>query len=113
MEEPERLSKKARTAIENADAVRELSAASIAEIAIKFNIGKLQLGASAVWTGLDDLLIRVLPCTAEHAWRLFDLPLHHRDPLDRQIIAQALAENIPVATPDPAFRRYKGVHIIW
>jgi len=113
MEEPERLSRKARNAIEQADALREVSAASLAEIAIKFNIGKLHIGADAVQAGLDDLIVRVLPYTAEHALRLFGLPLHHRDPFDRQIIAQAFAENLPVVTPDSAFRRYHGLRTIW
>jgi len=50
----------------------------------------------------------VLPYTAEHAIRLFHMPLHHADPFDRQIIAQALAESIPVVTCDEKFRAYKG-----
>jgi len=45
--------------------------------------------------------------------RLFDLPLHHTDPFDRQIVAQALAEDIPVVTADEAFRRYSGIKVIW
>ena len=57
--------------------------------------------------------MRVLPYTTEHALRLFDLPLHHTDPFDRQIVAQALAEDIPVVTADEAFRRYSGIKVIW
>ncbi|MBV8730722.1 MAG: type II toxin-antitoxin system VapC family toxin [Acidobacteriia bacterium] len=60
-----------------------------------------------------DLKMRVLPYTTEHALRLFDLPLHHTDPFDRQIVAQALAEDIPVVTADEAFRRYSGIKVIW
>jgi PIN domain nuclease of toxin-antitoxin system len=41
------------------------------------------------------------------------LPLHHRDPFDRQIIAQTLAEAMPVVTVDPFFRLYEGVEVIW
>jgi PIN domain nuclease of toxin-antitoxin system len=63
--------------------------------------------------GITALRLRVLPYTAEHAFRLFDLPLHHGDPFDRQIIAQALAEGIPVVTSDEAFRLYKGLKVIW
>ena len=55
----------------------------------------------------------MLPYTEDHALRLFDLPLHHPDPFDRQIIAQALAENIAVVTPDREFRLYKGLKTIW
>ena len=43
---------------------------------------------------------------------LDDLPMHHRDPFDRLLIAQAIAEGIPIATNDPAFAAY-GVQIVW
>jgi len=62
---------------------------------------------------IDDLKLRVLPYTARHAYQLFGLPLHHADPFDRQIIAQALAEIVPVVTPDEKFSLYKGLTIIW
>lgn len=39
--------------------------------------------------------------------------MHHRDPFDRQIIAQAMAEEIPVMTTDRAFGAYKGLEMIW
>jgi PIN domain nuclease of toxin-antitoxin system len=55
----------------------------------------------------------VLPYTSDHACHLFGLPLHHADPFDRQIIAQALAEDIPIVTSDEKFRLYKGLAVIW
>jgi PIN domain nuclease of toxin-antitoxin system len=45
--------------------------------------------------------------------QLFDLPVHHGDPFDRQIIAQALVEEIPIVTADEAFRLYHGLKVIW
>lgn len=48
----------------------------------------------------------------EDALRAAALPPHHRDPFDRMLIAQALAEDIPIATPDPAFAPY-GVKLLW
>jgi hypothetical protein len=60
-----------------------------------------------------DLRLRVLPYGAEHAFRRFDLPAHHADPFDRQIIAQALVENVPVVTPDEAFNLYEGLKVVW
>jgi len=51
--------------------------------------------------------------TAEHAFGLFALPLHHGDAFDRQIIAQALVENIPIVTADEKFKLYKGLKVIW
>lgn len=61
----------------------------------------------------SDLQLTILPFSASHAYRLFSLPKHHRDPFDRMIIATALAENIPVISGDRVFRLYKGMHLIW
>jgi PIN domain nuclease of toxin-antitoxin system len=110
---PERISKRAMAALTKDDALRELSALSLSEIAIKRNAGKLDLSKEDTLVGMADLQIRVLPYAAAHAYRLFGLPLRHTDPFDRQIIAQALAEDIPVVTADEAFALYKGVRVIW
>jgi PIN domain nuclease of toxin-antitoxin system len=44
---------------------------------------------------------------------MFNLPWHHADPFDRQLIAQALAEKIPIVTCDASFNLYQGLKIIW
>jgi PIN domain nuclease of toxin-antitoxin system len=106
------LSKKAIEAL-NESTARELSAVSLSEIAIKTALGKLRWQKENVISGLSDLRLRVLSYTGTHAYALFDLPLHHRDPFDRQIIAQAVAEDIPIVTSDKIFRRYRGLKIIW
>jgi PIN domain nuclease of toxin-antitoxin system len=113
VEAPERLSKRAAAALQNAQNVLELSAISITEIAIKTSLGKLKVTAAMARQATQDLDIRILPYTGEHAIRLFELPPHHSDPFDRQIIAQALSEKIPVVTPDEKFRLYSGLRIIW
>lgn len=113
VQSPERLSKKAASALRNSGNLLELSSVSLAEIAIKSGLGKLQVSAAAARQAVQDLDIRILPYTAEHAFELFDLPRHHGDPFDRQIIAQALVEKIPVVTPDDTFRLYKGLRVIW
>ena len=113
VETPERLSKRANSALQNAENILELSAISITEIAIKAALGKLRLSADTIRHSIQDLDIRIMSYTSEHALRLFEVPLHHRDPFDRQIIAQALAEKIPVVTPDEKFRLYSGLKIIW
>jgi len=110
---PEKISRAAMAALQSDDAVREISAISLSEIAFKQARGKLTFSREDVATGVADLRLRVLPYTEGHALRLFDLPLHHPDPFDRQIIAQALTENIAVATPDREFRLYKGLKTIW
>src|SRR5713226_7806088 len=111
VESPERLSKRAVAALENPENVLELSAVSLAEIAIKAALGKLRLSAATARQAVQDLDIRILPYTAGHAYYLFDLPLHHGDPFDRQIIAQALSEKIAIVTSDEKFSLYKGVNL--
>jgi PIN domain nuclease of toxin-antitoxin system len=111
--DPDRLSRAAMSALRKGTAVREISVVSLTEIAVKQSRGKLTFGKAHVTTGLGDLRLRVLPYTPEHAFRLFDLPTHHADPFDRQIIAQALVDNVPVVTPDEAFSLYEGLTVIW
>jgi len=112
VESPHRLSKRAATALTDTNNILELSSISVVEIAIKAALGKLKLSAEVVRQAVEDLDIRLLAYTAEHAFQLFSLPIHHRDPFDRQIIAQALVEGLPVVTPDETFRLYKGLRII-
>ena len=110
---PERLSRAAMSALRKATAVREISVVSLAEIAVKQSRGKLTFGRTDVMAGVADLRLRVLPYAAAHAFRLFGLPVHHADPFDRQIIAQALVENVPVVTPDESFKLYDGLKVVW
>lgn len=113
VEDPERLSKRAASALRNPGNILELSAISLVEIAIKTALGKLNLSADTSRQALEELDIRVLAFTGQHAFSLFKLPAHHGDPFDRQIIAQALAEGIPVVTPDEKFGLYRGLRIVW
>ena len=86
-----------------------MSVASLWEIAIKAQIGKLTLRApfDAIFpVQLIENEMTVLPVTLAHVQKLHTLPLYHRDPLDRLLIAQALAEELLVATSDPAFAQY-------
>jgi PIN domain nuclease of toxin-antitoxin system len=113
VEAPERLSKRATSALQNPENVLELSAISLVEIAIKASLGKLNLSSGTARQAIEDLDIRVLPYTAVHAFHLFELAPHHSDPFDRQIITQAITEGIPVITPDETFKRYKGLNVVW
>lgn len=110
---PSELSRGAMSALRSGSAVREISAISLVEVAIKSARGKLTFGQDELNAGIRALRLRVLPYTAAHALGLFDLPLHHGDPFDRQIISQALTEGIPVVTPDKSFNLYKGLEVIW
>ena len=92
-----------------------LSTASSWEMQVKEQIGKLVLSPSVeIFIKSQMLLnqIRPLPINNEHVWILRQLPLHHRDPFDRLIIAKAMSEKIAIATKDDAFRNY-AVETIW
>src|SRR6266481_3642980 len=108
------LSSKGVTGIlQNTENILELSAISLSEIAIKAARGKLKFSVADTRHALEDLDIRILPYTANHAFFLFDLPRLHADPFDRQIIAQALCEEIPVMTCDEKFNLYNGLKVLW
>ena len=113
VESPERLTRRASNSIRNTANSLELSSVSLVEIAVKASLGKLAISIDTVRQAIHDLGIRVLPFTAEHGFQLFSLPTHHSDPFDRQIISQALAEEVPVISPDEKFRLYKGQTVIW
>jgi PIN domain nuclease of toxin-antitoxin system len=110
---PERISARAMRLLRNPEIRRELSAISLVEIAIKHKLGKLTYSAEDVLIGIADLQARVLPYTADHGFQLFRMPVHHNDPFDRQIIAQAISEDIPVVTSDAKFKLYEEVKVIW
>jgi PIN domain nuclease of toxin-antitoxin system len=106
-----RLSEAARQAI--ADDANEVAVAigSLWEIAIKRSLGKLQFPHDFE-TVLRDEGFSLLPIAYAHLRVLETLPLHHRDPFDRLLIAQSLAERIPIVTNDKSFASY-GVEIVW
>lgn len=112
VQEPERLSATAQSAILGENLL-ELSVFALSEIAMKNRSGRLVFPEQDVFAVIESLQLRMLPYTAQHARQLFRLPKHHRDPFDRHIIAQALAEGIPVVTSDRAFRLYEGLEVIW
>lgn len=91
-----------------------LSAASVWEMAIKTALGKLSLDLPlrAYVEERVEAGLRILPVEWRHAAAVADLPPHHGDLFDRLIVAQALAEKMPVVTNDPAFRPY-GVKTLW
>jgi PIN domain nuclease of toxin-antitoxin system len=91
------------------------SAASSWEIAIKTKLGKFRLPevpGRYVPKRMAEQGIRSLPINQSHSLRVYDLPLHHFDPFDRMIIAQAMVEGMVILTSDGAFRKYP-VEVVW
>jgi PIN domain nuclease of toxin-antitoxin system len=109
--EASRMSKKALAALGSDGIEPIVSAVTIWEAAIKRGLGKLE--------SPDDLLpqlrgagIELLPITARHADLVASLPLHHRDPFDRLLVAQATLEGLALVSDDAVLRRY-DVEVVW
>lgn len=88
-----------------------LSAASFWELSIKQASGRLQLPDEA-FAELLDSSFEQLHVTPRHAIAAGRLPLYHRDPFDRMLVAQAQAENLTLVGSDPIFARY-GLTTLW
>ncbi|MBL8165919.1 MAG: type II toxin-antitoxin system VapC family toxin [Anaerolineae bacterium] len=92
-----------------------LSMASVWEMQIKLNIGKLNLPRPLPeiieWQQQNNL-IEILPITLRHVYGLALMPDHHRDPFDRLIIAQAQIEGLTILSQDSEFTAYP-VNVIW
>jgi PIN domain nuclease of toxin-antitoxin system len=99
------LSSAVKHRIANGENLVFLSAAVVWEIRIKEALGKLEL-PSDFSRVLDRQPFEKLAIKVEHAHAVKDLPLHHRDPFDRILIAQAVAEGLTIATHDPVFEKY-------
>lgn len=103
------LSASAKALIEDPANRKLVSIASCWELAIKAGLGKLKLGepsetyipAALARTGFE-----ILPIALAHATGVEGMPLHHRDPFDRLLIAQILVEKIPIVSADAVFDLY-------
>jgi PIN domain nuclease of toxin-antitoxin system len=82
-----------------------LSPATVWEIAIKQTAGKLT-GPADLAERVRDMGFRELPITSAHAILAGRLPMHHRDPFDRMLVAQAPVEGLTLATRDVEVHRY-------
>jgi len=111
----EPLSRTARTLLENPSHELLLSVVSVWELYIKTQLGKLEPRAP-----IDEIVAEqirsnhlvILPVYLEHVAALNTLPLHHRDPFDRLLIAQATTEGATLVSKDEVFKRYP-VALIW
>lgn len=108
--EPARLTDNARSQIATAGIVF-VSSASAWEAAIKVSLGRLDLPdtfeAGVLASGFEKL-----PITFSHAERVASLPIHHRDPFDRMLVAQAQVEGLTLVTHDRLLAPY-DVEVLW
>ena len=112
---PERLGPEASAICGDPGSELLLSLVSGWEMAIKLSIGKLRLPEPLGRILADARThrgISTLPIAEEHVLRVEHLPFHHRDPFDRLLAAQALADGRTLLSGDPAFDAY-AVHRVW
>ncbi len=110
-----RLSPEARRIFSSPDSEILLSVASVWEILVKAEAGKLPFprpASSYIRSQLKKTSTAVLPILLSHVFQLETLPAHHRDPFDRIILAQALEEELPILSADEKFRLY-SVEVLW
>ena len=103
--EPSALSPAARDAIANPSNLIMASSASLWECAIKASIGKLELPED-FFESVPEAGYEVLPIGIPHLNVYRTLPMHHRDPFDRMLVAQARAEALTLISRDPEIARY-------
>lgn len=108
------LSTKIKNQITNPEITKYISIASLWEIAIKINNGKLKLDFS--FEELRNIIIsngfEILALDFEHILKITNLERIHKDPFDRIIIAQAQVEKLTIITRDANFKKYK-VKVMW
>ena len=108
------LSERARAVIGDDANQLYFSVASLWEIVIKLNIGKLKIGHTIedIYTLLAQLKIEILSIERSDLDRYLTLPLHHRDPFDRILIAQAIDRELVFVSADESFGAY-SVQRLW
>ncbi|MBX2915730.1 MAG: type II toxin-antitoxin system VapC family toxin [Cyclobacteriaceae bacterium] len=110
----DQLSEKAKFCISNPDEDKFISIASFWEVAIKANLGKLQLTVSIqdLYKQADKDGFIILPITIYHIEQLAKLELHHRDPFDRLLVSQAVVDKLILLSKDAIFSKYP-TKLLW
>ncbi|MGD0788277.1 MAG: type II toxin-antitoxin system VapC family toxin [Terracidiphilus sp.] len=109
--EPERLSRGAFKAMRGAEKVF-VSSASIWEIAIKVRLDKIYADPQELFEQIEANGFQELPVWSKHALLVAELAMHHGDPFDRLLIAQAMSEPLHLLTADPQLKQYSELVIL-
>ncbi|MDZ8067537.1 MAG: type II toxin-antitoxin system VapC family toxin [Nostoc sp. DedQUE08] len=105
LENDSKLSNQVREIITNPENLIFVSAISAWKISIKQSLGKL-IAPSNLEEALHFSRLEVLAITLAHGIKVADLPMYHKDPFDRMLIAQALVEGLTIITVDQKFKFY-------
>jgi|HubBroStandDraft_2_1064218.scaffolds.fasta_scaffold566166_2 PIN domain nuclease of toxin-antitoxin system len=108
--EPERLSREALKVMRSAERVF-VSSASIWEVAIKVRLGKMNADPQELFDQIEANGFHELPVWSKHSLLVASLPMHHSDPFDRLLIAQAMTEPMHLLTVDAQFKPYSELVI--
>ena len=111
--DPDRLTVAAREAIEEHGQDVWISAVSLAEMAIKTQLGKLRDVPADFPVQMMRRGFRLLPLDPEHGWKLREIERRHADPFDRLLIAQALHERMAFVSADSRMREYPQLDLVW
>jgi PIN domain nuclease of toxin-antitoxin system len=109
--EPERLSREAFKAMRGAENIF-VSSASIWEVAIKVRLGKMNADPLELFGQIEANGFEELPVWSRHALAVAALPMHHTDPFDRLLIAQAISEPLHLLTSDAQLKPYSELVIL-
>jgi PIN domain nuclease of toxin-antitoxin system len=113
--EPSRLSGRVRGWLEDGHNEAWVSIASLWEITIEADLGRLRLPPDLggfLASQLTASSLRVLPIDVQHAVAVRDLPLHHRDPCDRMLVAQSRIQRLALVSRNARMRAYE-VDVLW
>lgn len=113
--DPDKLSARAAEALSSSENEIYVSVASLWEVVIKSNLGKLALPVSLPIFAArlrEENLVRTLPVTEAHVYAHTTLSDLHRDPFDRMLVAQSLVEELVIVTRDSRIWDY-GIPVLW
>ena len=115
---PSRLSNVARQALIEPHNFLFVSHASIWEMQLKVNLGKLQLGYTVedfIAKQVQDLKIILLPLKTQHIFHLAHLPFYkdHKDPFDRMLVSQAIIEKLIMVSADEDIQQLYSINVLW
>ncbi len=116
--EPDNLSQNVLKIIENSANILFLSSASVWEISIKHKLGKLKIldknlnFTTFIEESIKYMNLNELPIRIKHIYSLYNLPSIHKDPFDRILTSQALAEDLILITNDKIIKKY-NVKTVW
>lgn len=107
LNDDDRLGPKAKALIADPDNEILISIVSFSEMAVKIRVGSLQVDLAAVWRAILRDGFVPLEIADVHLLKLLELPVHHRDPFDHLLIAQAIVGGADILSDDTAIARYK------